>query len=145
MELHRTKFLIDECLSQRLVELAISNGYPLSAHVTQRGLTGISDPKLMKFAVAGDWTLVTRNSDDFRPAPGSASKAPCYASQPLHAGLICLNLPSGSTGSAHLEYFRQALAYLSHDSDLTNKVLEVNPPTNQHPIPTALAYDFPSA
>ena len=75
MELHRTKFLIDECLSQRLVDLAISNGYPLSAHVTQRGLTEISDPKLMKFAVAGR-TLVTRNSDDFRPAQGRRFQSP---------------------------------------------------------------------
>lgn len=82
MRVNQTKFLIDECLIVRLISIATAEGYPLPAHVAQRKLIGISDPQLMKYAVDGDWTLVTRNSDDFRPAAGSRSKAPCYASQP---------------------------------------------------------------
>jgi hypothetical protein len=34
------KFLIDECLSPSLVELAILAGHPESAHVIFRGMAG---------------------------------------------------------------------------------------------------------
>ena len=90
------KLLIDECLSVALVEMATAAGNPESAHVTRRGMTGWKDHQLMKAIIEDDWMLVTRNSNDFRPKPGHSSQAPCYLGQPLHAGLICLNLPAGS-------------------------------------------------
>ncbi|MEO4045203.1 DUF5615 family PIN-like protein [Hoeflea sp. CAU 1731] len=79
------KFLIDECLSIALVELAIEAGHVESAHVTRRGMQGWKDHQLMHAIIDDDWTLVTRNSDDFRPRVGSASQTPCYVGQPLHA------------------------------------------------------------
>jgi predicted nuclease of predicted toxin-antitoxin system len=56
------KFLIDECLSPELAELAQKRGYPDSAHVVYRGIGGIKDWDLVPFVLKEDWTLVTRNS-----------------------------------------------------------------------------------
>lgn len=121
------KFLIDECLSLSLAKLALEAGYPASAHVNHRGMNQDKDWALMEKILAQDWTFVTRNSDDFRPRVGSASKAPCYLGVPLHAGLVCLNLPQNSRKADHETYFKVALAVLSQDNDLTNRVLEVSP------------------
>ena len=93
------KFLIDECLSLALADKAVAAGHVESAHVSRRGMNNWQDHRLMKPVIDDDWTLVTRNSDDFRPRRGSASQAPCYVGQPLHAGLVCLNLPAKSYGT----------------------------------------------
>lgn len=120
------KFLIDECLSLSLAELAIEAGYPGSAHVNYRGMRQDKDWVLMEKILAQDWTFATRNSDDFRPRSGSASKAPCYLGVELHAGLVCLNLPMNSRKADHELYFRVALSVLTHPDDLTNRILEVS-------------------
>lgn len=68
------KFLIDECLTPELVELARARGYGESTHVTWVGRAGAKDWQLLPFIVDNDWTFVTCNSYDFRgPAnkPGS--------------------------------------------------------------------------
>ena len=59
------KFLIDECLSPKLVELAYANGYGESSHVVWLGRSGARDWELMRLILDGDWTLVTKNSVDF--------------------------------------------------------------------------------
>ena len=120
------KFLIDECLSLSLAELAIEAGYLGSAHVNYRGMRQDKDWVLMEKILAQDWTFATRNSDDFRPRSGSASKAPCYLGVELHAGLVCLNLPMNSRKAEHELYFRVALSVLTHPDDLTNRILEVS-------------------
>ncbi|MFH6785139.1 MULTISPECIES: DUF5615 family PIN-like protein [Methylobacterium] len=56
------KFLIDECLSQRLTTMARDRGYAESLHVHWPGLGGIQDWTLIRRAVDEDWTLVTKNS-----------------------------------------------------------------------------------
>jgi predicted nuclease of predicted toxin-antitoxin system len=70
------KFLIDECLAIELEQMAIEAGHVHSAHVNHRGMSGFKDHELMDRVLNEDWTLVTRNSNDFRPAPGSNSAAP---------------------------------------------------------------------
>jgi len=55
------KFLIDECLSLSLAELAIEAGYPASAHVNHRGMNQEKDWALMEKILAQDSTFVTRN------------------------------------------------------------------------------------
>ncbi|OYW52552.1 MAG: hypothetical protein B7Z29_19205, partial [Hyphomicrobium sp. 12-62-95] len=65
------KFLIDECLSPELARLAHKRGYGESSHVTWLGRTGAKDWELVRFIAELDWTLVTRNSFDFR---GSAAR-----------------------------------------------------------------------
>lgn len=137
------KFLIDECLSIRLAVMAVDAGHTESVHVTHRGLSGWKDHRLMKLIIDEDWTLVTRNSDDFRPRQGSASKAPCYVGQPLHAGLVCLNLPSG-TGRAEQEaYFGVVLDQVGVPGDLVNRVLEIDPGAQGAAGLIVRVYDFP--
>ena len=137
------KFLIDECLSIRLAVMAVDAGHTQSVHVNHRGLTGWKDHHLMKLILEEDWTLVTRNSDDFRPRPGSTSQAPCYLNQPLHAGLVCLNLPSG-TGRAEQEaYFCTVLDQVGVPGDLVNRVLEIDPGAQGEAKLIVRIYDFP--
>ncbi|MBT9248158.1 DUF5615 family PIN-like protein (plasmid) [Gemmobacter fulvus] len=119
------KFLIDECLALDLAQVAVEAGHLESAHLTHRGMTGWKDHMLMERILAEDWTLVTRNSDDFRPPEGSNSNAPCYLGIELHAGLVCLNLPNGALRGDHIDFFRAALDDLGEDGDLTNQILEV--------------------
>jgi hypothetical protein len=64
------KFLIDECLTLDLVEVAKERGFPESSHVVWMGKAGWKDWELKIFILDDDWTFVTRNSVDFR---GSSS------------------------------------------------------------------------
>ena len=137
------KFLIDECLSPALSALAVKAGRPESAHITYRGMQGWKDFRLMRAVIKGDWTLVTRNPDDFRPKDGSSSQAPCYVGQPLHAGLICLNLPKHSVRKDQQAYFQAALKYIGPNGDLINQVLEVDPADEQPGEVMLRRYDFP--
>lgn len=122
--------------------MAVKAGHVESAHVAHRGLTGWPDHRLMQVVLDGDWTLVTRNSDDFRPRPGSASQAPCYLGQPLHAGLVCLNLPTGSGRSEQAAYFGAALGQIG-PGDLVNQVLEIDPGPQGGATVIVRLYDFP--
>jgi predicted nuclease of predicted toxin-antitoxin system len=137
------KFLIDECLAVTLADMAITAGHTQSAHVARRGLTGTPDHRLMQIILNDDWTLVTRNSDDFRPRKGSASKAPCYLGQPLHAGLVCLNLPAMSARADQVAYFEVALAEIGLTGNLVNKVLEIDPGPKGGASVIARLNDFP--
>ena len=130
-------------MSVVLVEMAVEAGHLESAHVTRRGMTGWKDHQLMKAIIDDDWTLVTRNSDDFRPRSGNSSQAPCYVGQPLHAGLICLSLPAGSGRGDQRAFFRAARDQIGNPGDLVNQVLEVDlDPT--HPERVVLRVDeFP--
>ncbi|MGH9435926.1 MAG: DUF5615 family PIN-like protein, partial [Terriglobia bacterium] len=60
------KFLIDECLSPDLAEAARQRGFAESSHVVWLGKSGAKDWQLKRIILDGDWTLVTRNSVDFR-------------------------------------------------------------------------------
>jgi hypothetical protein len=137
------KLLIDECLSVVLAEMAVAAGHPASAHVTRRGMAGWKDHQLMKAIIDDDWTLVTRNSDDFRPRSGSMSRAPCYVGQALHAGLVCLNLPVGSGSADQKAYFQAALDRIGNPSDLVNRVLEVDPDPTRAGQVVLRIYNFP--
>jgi len=48
------KFLIDECLSPELAELARQRGYVESVHVNQRNRAAAKDQQLMRYILAGD-------------------------------------------------------------------------------------------
>jgi hypothetical protein len=60
------KFLIDECLSLDVVAVAQGHGFVESSHVVWMVKAGWKDWELKPFILEGDWTLVTRNSVDFR-------------------------------------------------------------------------------
>lgn len=120
------KFLIDECLSPKLAELARRRGYGESSHIVWLGRAGAKDWDLIPFIIDGDWTFVTRNAIDFRGTASQAGKKGQYARVGLHAGLICLNGPDGMPRDLQLELFEQALLELGVQSDLVNQVLEIS-------------------
>lgn len=120
------KFLVDECLSQRLTTMARVRGYAASSHVHWLGLGGIQDWNLIRRAVDEDWTLVTKNSYDFRGPAGAPGKPGLHAAQQIHAGLVCLNGPPGMNLALQEELFEIALDEIAAlGGDLVNQVLEV--------------------
>jgi hypothetical protein len=117
------KFLIDECLSPKLAHLARERGYLESSHVVWEGRGGHQDWNLMPFILDGDWTFVTRNSYDFRGAPGAPGQPGHYQNVEIHAGLICLDA-GDMDRDLQLELFGAVLDDLAFDPDLVNVCLE---------------------
>lgn len=120
------KFLVDECLSLDLVEVARSRGFSESSHVVWMGRAGWKDWELKTFILAGDWTFVTRNSVDFRGPAGKPGTGGQYADVQLHAGLICIGGPEGMTAEVQSGLFEIALDEIGPGNDLVNEVVEVN-------------------
>lgn len=120
------KFLIDECLSPDLVEVALGRGFVESSHVVWMGNAGRKDWELKPFILEGDWTFVTRNSVDFRGPAGNPGTSGQFADVPLHAGLICINGPDGMTAEVQCELFAAALDEIGNVQQLVNEVVEVD-------------------
>jgi len=120
------KFLIDECLSPSLAQLARDRGYHESFHVSWLGKAGWKDWELKDLIFGGDWTFVTRNSIDFRgPADQPGSKGQ-YADVPIHAGLVCINGPAKMTARIQAELFAAVLDEIQPHAHLVNEVIEVS-------------------
>jgi predicted nuclease of predicted toxin-antitoxin system len=118
------KFLVDECLGPELTLMVRSRGHDESSHVVWLGKGGIKDWELMRIVLAGDWTLVTKNSYDFRgPADAPGSKGE-FKKVELHAGLVCLNGPPAMDPEMQISLFATILDELEDDDDLINAVLE---------------------
>jgi len=134
------KFLIDECLSLDLVEVAPPRGFGESSHVVWMGKAGSADWALKRFILGGDWTFVTRNSVDFRGPANDPGTRGQFADVPLHAGLICIDGPSGMTAEVQCELF-EALDEIGPAPQLLNEVVEVYLETEDHryPIPDGIA------
>ncbi|MEP6716807.1 MAG: DUF5615 family PIN-like protein [Terriglobia bacterium] len=120
-----TKLLIDECLSSELALMARERGHHEASHVVWIGKSGWKDWELKRLLLAGDWVLVTRNSEDFRGARESPGAKGQYSDVVLHAGLICLNAPAGMDLVLQRDLFSEVLDELDTDRDLTNQILEV--------------------
>lgn len=116
------KFLIDECLSQELGHLARARGHLESTHIQWLGLAGTKDWELMPTLIRDDWTLVTKNSRDFR---GHGRDGGLHASAEIHAGLVCLNGPKSMDLDMMVSLFSVALDALDANPDLVNAVLEI--------------------
>ena len=129
MKGHQTlvKFLIDECLTKKLEELATERLYVQSRHLKHLDRLGRKDFNLMRTILEDDWTLVTRNTRDFVPELGGLSTKPLYAGVEIHAGVVALNMPLGSRLNVHIEYFEAALDFIKYPLQLTNQIVEVNP------------------
>jgi Domain of unknown function (DUF5615) len=80
------KFLIDECLSPELAQLARDRGYHESFHVSWLGKAGWKDWELKELILEQDWTFVTRNSVDFRFGNIHTKRANCVL--PVEAPVI---------------------------------------------------------
>lgn len=120
------KFLIDECLSLDLVEVARGRGFVESSHVVWMGKAGWKDWELKAFILEGDWTFVTRNSVDFRGPADNPGTRGQFADVPLHAGLICMNGPDGMTAEVQCELFEAVLDEIGDVQQLVNEVVEVD-------------------
>ena len=118
------RFLIDECLSPELVQMAVTAGHVESTCVRDRGLSGTKDWKLIEHVVASDFTLVTHNSADFRGG-GPVKLGGEHAKQSIHAGLVCLNSVHAMDLQRQLDLFQIALDELAALDDLVNQALEV--------------------
>ncbi|WP_248705447.1 DUF5615 family PIN-like protein [Komagataeibacter oboediens] len=118
--------MVDECLSQQLTIRARERGHEESSHIVWLGLAGTKDWDLIKRVAAEDWTLVTKNSYDFR-GPADAPGTPgLHAAQAIHAGLVCLNGPPGMNLALQEELFDLAMDKIAAlGNDLVNQVLEV--------------------
>lgn len=118
------RFLIDECLSPELVQMAVKAGHMESTCVRDRGLSGAKDWRLIEHVVTGDFTLVTHNAVDFR-GDGPAKLGGEHAKQPIHAGLVCLNSVHAMDLQRQRDLFQFALDELGSMDDLVNQALEV--------------------
>ena len=120
------KFLIDECLSLDLVAVAHGRGFVESSHVVWMGKAGWKDWELKPFILEGDWTLVTRNSVDFRGHADDPGASGQFADVPLHAGLVCINGPDGMNAEVQCELFEAVLEEIGDAQQLVNEVIEVD-------------------
>jgi predicted nuclease of predicted toxin-antitoxin system len=71
------KFLIDECLSPQLVDIARERSFE-SYHVAHRGWSGLKDGQLLKHLVDEELILVTNNRDDFLALIGEVELHPGF-------------------------------------------------------------------
>ena len=136
------KFLIDECLSPRLAEQAHQGGHPLSSHVVYRGLGGVKDWDLMTILVDEEWTLVTRNSVDFRGPEENPGSDGHYQDVELHAGLVCFNAGSLDLATQKL-MFAHALEEIAQNGELINQVLEITQDEGDELTFHLCRYDLP--
>jgi len=120
----KLRFLIDECLTPELAQMAVEAGYEQSTSVRDRGWLGTSDWKLIEHVVAGDFTLVTHNAVDFRGG-GPGQLGGQHAKQDIHAGLVCLGSVKVLDLQRQRKLFRAALDELAVLQDLVNQALEV--------------------
>lgn len=123
------KFLIDECVTPRLVDVAIArNGdlYAGSSTVVAQGWIGTPGSGLVPHIIAGSWTFVTRNSQDFRGREVNPGKEGVYATILSHCGLICLNGGDAFRRDQQIECFDMVLDELHRYPDLCNQVIEVS-------------------
>jgi predicted nuclease of predicted toxin-antitoxin system len=108
------RFLIDECLTVDLVQVASQAGHE-ALHVAHVGKAGWKDWNVVRYASEGDFVLVTNNASDFRKL---------YATQPIHAGLVII-IPNVKRPEQR-RLFRGALDALAASGEPVNRVLEVD-------------------
>jgi len=75
------KFLIDECLSPRLVWVAQRHGIFSSAFAPRIGLRSAGDAAVVRRAIRNNYVLVTNNKKDF---------VSIFSRELIHPGLVCL-------------------------------------------------------
>ena len=122
----RARFLVDECLSVDLANLAWTRGYEAS-HLRDLDLLRRKDGQLAPVIFGGDWCFVTKNARDFRGPADAKGSSGEYAGVNLHAGLVCIHgPPEGFAKAEQLEAFAVALDQIElHGGDATNLLVEV--------------------
>jgi len=111
------KFLIDECLSPRLVHVAHERGFE-AYHVAHRGWSGLKDTQLLKHLIEEELVLVTNNRDDFLALLGEFE---------LHPGLVVIL--ETVRREQQMKLFAAALDAVCDLPSIINKVVEVSSAT----------------
>jgi len=120
------KFLIDECLTPRLVSTAHGRGFD-AYHVAHRGWGGLKDPQLLKRLVDEELVLVTNNRDDFVALVSGVE---------LHPGLVVIL--DNVRREQQVALFAAALEVIGPMASLVNRVVEIDKGGSVH------VYDLPS-
>lgn len=108
------KFLIDECLSPKLVAVANERGFE-AYHVAHRRWGGIKDPQLFLKLVDENLILVTNNRDDFLSLIRGVE---------LHPGLVVII--ENVRRAQQVVFFKAALDAMKALGSMINKVIEVS-------------------
>ena len=116
-------FVIDECLTRKLAQVATQAGYAAQT-VGDLDLLGAKDDDLMAVVTARGAVFVTRNAVDFRGA-GERKPGGLHAANPGHAGLIVLNGGDDLGVVGQEEAFKIALSLLAQVPTLKDHALEV--------------------
>ncbi|MQA90247.1 MAG: toxin-antitoxin system, toxin component, PIN family protein [Gemmatimonas sp.] len=112
------QFLIDECLTPKLVEVANRFGY-VAYHVVHRGWTGKEDPEILAYMREESLTLVTNNWRDF---------GPMLRREEIHPGAIVIpDLPRAEQIVA-FERALRAIEASDPPADMVNTVIELMEP-----------------
>jgi predicted nuclease of predicted toxin-antitoxin system len=123
------RFLVDENLSPALLPVARAAGHE-AMHVNHLGLRTARDWTLMRFAIDGNWVLVTNNTIEFRRR---------YHGTSPHPGVVFLVPSLPRAGQVAL--FQAALDYLGGVESLANQAIDVDLADNgsivlrRYPIP----------
>lgn len=107
-------FLIDECVSLILVNVAHQFGYPAD-HVSHRGFRKLKDHELRPHVLQHDYTLVTNNRDDWVAIVGN---------EDLHPGLVVIleNAPR----AIEIGHFAAVLSRIATERSFVNRIAEVD-------------------
>jgi predicted nuclease of predicted toxin-antitoxin system len=109
------QFLIDECLTPKLVEVATRFGF-VAHHVQYRQWKSKQDQALLAFMRAEDLTIVTNNWKDFEPM---------LRREEVHPGAVVLpNVPRQAQIAA-FELALLAINAVDPPLDMVNTVIEV--------------------
>jgi len=107
------KFLIDECLSPKLVRVANARGFE-AYHVVHRGWSGEPDSKILRRLISEGLILVTNNRDDF---------ISLIKRTEIHPGIIVI--VDNVRSERQAELFEAVLEGCGAAADLINTVIEV--------------------
>ena len=126
------RFLIDECLSPDLVQIAIDREFD-AAPVVHRRLQGKPDRTIVEYAVSNRHVLVTNDAKDFIPLVGEEA---------IHCGLVCLNISDGlASRDTQCRLFEIALNELG-ENEPVNKIIEITLDSDAEV--TTNRYDWPT-
>lgn len=110
------QFLIDECLSPKLVEVATRFGY-VAHHVQYRQWKSRKDDALLAYIRAEDLTIVTNNWKDFEPM---------LRREEVHPGAVVLPNVPRQAQIAGFELALRAITAVDPPLDMVNTVIDVS-------------------
>ena len=107
-------FLIDECLTPKLVAAAHIRGYD-ATHVTFLQAGGTPDWGIVRLILDRDDIFVTNNARDFLKL---------YARLEIHPGLVII-LPAVKR-APQIELFTRVLDFIEQHPDVMNKLVQID-------------------